>query len=430
MKWIRLIALLLSVSLVLVGCAASRSGVETGKVPVSTERPEPADSAPATTAAFEPQTERTAAGTETDSPVETEPAVETAPVETDPPSDFACSSAFTDLFPTCPDNVTCVLYNAPFLFGTPEATVTWNEGDYDQLYIIPRYIGSEVSAYALTYSEDGEVEFSAAPVYTATAAEGCTVFASLTRPEGGAAWYLAVRLPDGSEQGMFLDFNGRTGTPVYEFVTADPPHPDSLVLDALGADVVPLKEADLQAFAEAAAKNRLDSYDAAVRCFTQLSELGDAARYTLSYGHETSGAVYSFQMAAFHENYVSEDWDLNALVRHQYDLYEKIGNERGILGPTFTGELPELSYQLTGLSVFNHLLAAREISVAVNGETVGTYTLNQDSFCTLIPLDLPSQKADHPVCVDVTVLSTYFGTPEAAGIEVFGGLSSNISGAR
>ena len=343
--------------------------------------------------------------------------------------EFTVSASFSALFPTCPDSVTAVLANTPFPNGKPDASLQWNDGAYDQLVLVPRFVGSTVNAYRLNYTEADGLQLENDPVYSAEATDGTAIFASLDRPEGFPAWYVEIVTPDGKRSGMTLEFNGRTGTPAYEYICMEPAEEDELVKAVTDAHIVPLTAADLNAFVLAARKCGMEPWEAAERCFTQLTDIGDGAAFTLSYGHEMAGNVYSFRMARMHQFYLIEAYGIDELVTGQYSIYEQMGNELGILGPSFTGELPDLTWRLSGLTVFNKLLAAKEIRVSVNGEDIGTYTLPQDQFCTLIPLDLPEQLADTPISVDVTIVSAWYGEPDGAWIDVYGGISSNISGA-
>ena len=138
----------------------------------------------------------------------------------------------------------------------------------------------------------------------------------------------------------------------------------------------------------------------------------------------------TLELARFHSVYYEEGETLAAEVAAQYALYEKIGNEKNILGPETDVERSDaLYYRLQGLSIYNPSLAARSVQLRVNGEALGSFELTQGDFWTLIPLDLPDCAADRPITVEVEIVSTNFGSPSEAIIEVHGGLASNISGA-
>lgn len=111
------------------------------------------------------------------------------------------------------------LHNKPsYSEGDPIPTVIWNEGEYDKLVIVPRYVGSRVCAYRAWYDDEGYLNTDETPVYETVAEDGCEIGASLERPEGGAAWYVSIELPNGRSAGMTLHYNGRYGTPLYEFL--------------------------------------------------------------------------------------------------------------------------------------------------------------------------------------------------------------------
>lgn len=113
-----------------------------------------------------------------------------------------------------------VLINEPFKEElTP--TVTWNEGEYDRLYIIPRYVGSRVEVYEMLWDEDGNMTYAAEPTYSTVAEDGCIIYASLLRPEGMPRWYVEIVAPNGRIGGLELTYNGNTGTPAKEYVSFD-----------------------------------------------------------------------------------------------------------------------------------------------------------------------------------------------------------------
>ena len=113
----------------------------------------------------------------------------------------------------------CVLVNEPFDGTEAAPTVTWAEGEYDRAYIIPRYVGTVVELYSVFNDpESGRSIIAEKPEYTLTVEEGCVIYGAFSRPEGGPAWYLTVKLPGGSFRGFLLNYNGETGTPHLEYV--------------------------------------------------------------------------------------------------------------------------------------------------------------------------------------------------------------------
>ena len=348
---------------------------------------------------------------------------------TDPEAPGSLSSALPE---TCPADVAVILYNEPFKNGIPQATVVWNEGEFDRLYLVPRAAGTTVRAYPVSSDEEGELTVAPEPAFATTAEEGCVISASLDRPEGFPAWYVEAELPNGKKDGMMLWYNGRYGTPQYEFleirgrdtVLGEPMDPGLLEeLYALCG------EKNFWDFWSAAEDAGVTSWTEAARCFAETLEYGDSASFILTDGGEFFDGSCTFRIARFHTAYFAEEPTLEGRVRAQYDKYLEVGNADGILGPDRGGEGVELVYQLTGVSVFNALLAAKEVEVLVNGESVGTCALSQDHFCTLIPLELPEIAADRPITVEVRVTEVYFGTVQDALIEARAGIGGNISGA-
>lgn len=365
-------------------------------------------------------------------PRETETA---APTETDAPAAAdGESAAFTASFPECSDTVLAFVYNAPFTNGALTPTVVWNEGEYDQLYIVPRYVGSTVSAYALTANEEGYLSAENEPRFSSAAsADGCIISASLERPEGFARWLLCVEDAEGHDAWLQLDYNGRYGTPRYEFL--EDVYLSSLIETPSGMEdwndqMEVYGYETFWAFWRAAARNGMDAWEAAERCFTQLTEFGDGAAWTMCESGDMDGDAYTFRCARLRAAYCGDDWDsIDALTKTQYETYQQIGNAWGILGTDDPDALPELYFSLTGLTVFNPSLAASKVQVTVNGIDVGTFALERGDFCTLLDVEMPEQVADRPLTVTVRVVETNYGAPDEAIIEVYPGLGGNISGA-
>ena len=170
-------------------------------------------------------------------------------------------------------------------------------------------------------------------------------------------------------------------------------------------------------------------WNEAGRYFSRITEIGDGAAFTLSQGGDFYNGSYQFQIARFHTNYYEEADTLAESVSAQYRKYQQIGNSLGILGPEKDDEGVELTYQLTGVSIFNPILAAKEVEILVNGENVGKFSLAADRFCTLIPLSLPEVAADKPIDVEIRVTDVYYGAAEDAIIEAEAGIGGNISSA-
>ncbi len=131
------------------------------------------------------------------------------------------------------DSIMAAIVNEPFTSErTP--TVTWQEGEYDRLYIIPRYVGTRVDVYEILWDEDGQKRYSDEPVYSATADDGCIIYSALERPEGMPRWYIEVVATENEFGGMELQYDGRDGTAPIEYIygssyiyyTSDNPEPE------------------------------------------------------------------------------------------------------------------------------------------------------------------------------------------------------------
>lgn len=409
MKRSALLCMLLVCALLLSACSSLSTPAVTDPAQEPAAVLQPAESA-------EPSPETTEAPAQT----------ETSPAETTriPEPENTESLAFSERFPHMDEAILGVIYNDPFAYGTPDETEVWNYEPYDRVAIIPRYPGSSVEAFRLSYDDNGEkFELSTDSRYTTTAEDGCVILAGLTRPDVMPLWAVSITAPDGRSALMTLAYNGRYGTPSYEFLVDDAVSRDwELQADEYGAFAV-------SAFLRAADRQGLDPADAAKACWSALTELGDSAAFTLCEGDMDSG-VYHLETARFHENYYEECDTLAESVAAQYSRYASEGNARGILGPDTNSDGVELEFQLTGLTVFNPSMAASKVRICVNGTEAGVFDLCASDLCTLIPLELPSVRADAPITVDVEVLETNYGAPVDAILEVYPGVGGNISGAR
>ena len=371
-------------------------------------------------------------------PVTTEPAAteaaETEPATTEPAVSLVENTAFTGVAGSgCDPSILAVLYNAPFVDGDPIPTEVWREGEYDQLVIYPRWIGSEVTAWQIIrwQDEDGEFERVEGPVYTSVCVEGDCFGAALDRPEGGAAWAISVTAPDGSACNYELFYNGRYGTYAYEYL-ADNSVSDPL--DSLNMDpqiafelINHVGEDAFFALLRASERTGKDPWAVLDRYCSPLAEYGDAASYTVCQG-EMDGDTYCLEAARLHEYYDPGEGSLAERVAAQAALYAEIGNEKGILGPgQESGEA--LYFDLNGLTVYNPTLLAQEVTITVNGIETGTYDLTEGDFITLLDVCCGELPADEPIRVELRVTESR-GDPNAAILEVWPGVGGNISGAR
>lgn len=196
----RLCFMLALLCLLLCACGKKTVGSKATEAPTTTEVRATTE-APAS----KPTTESAAPATE--APVTTLPTV------TEPP--MVENTAFA---PYARDGALAVLVNEPFEAPLAE-TETWIEGEYERMYIIPRYVGSYVNLYGVIWSEDGSYTYTDKAVKSTLAADGCTIFSAMTRPEGAPMWYIEVVAPNGESASYFLTYDGRDGTPPLEYLT-------------------------------------------------------------------------------------------------------------------------------------------------------------------------------------------------------------------
>lgn len=157
----------------------------------------------------------TAAGAASE-PSPTAPATDT-PVSTLPPVTEPPMAENTAFAPYVRDGALAVLVNEPFEAPLAETEV-WIEGEYERMYIIPRYVGSYVNLYGIVWSEDGSYTYTDKAVKSTLAVDGCIIYSAMTRPEGAPMWYIEVVAPNGESASYFLTYDGRDGTPSLEYL--------------------------------------------------------------------------------------------------------------------------------------------------------------------------------------------------------------------
>lgn len=429
MKRYAIISLIVVLALLMTACAAAK---DPAAVTPQTVNPAQTESSKTET---EPETAEVTKLETTEVVTEPETAHATEPEtngDTETGTEIKENSAFTRRFSECSETVLGLLYNDPFSEGDPIPTEIWNEGEYDKLVLIPRYVGSIVSAYRVSWDTDGWMTIADEPSFSSVAVDGTEIGASLERPESMAAWYVSIELPDGTSGGIELNYNGRYGTPLYEFI--EDPYLSSLIevptsMEDWNPQMEMIGHERFWSFWRAAQRSGEDLWEACCRYYTELSEVGDGAAFTRVEGGDMEGDTFSFRAARFHSAYFAEKNSLKEETAYQYQMYESVGNAYGILGPDREDSGEPLVFRLTGLTVFNPSLSAKQIQVTVNGIDAGTYDLSSEDFCTLIPIELPDFSAEQPISVDVKVISTNYGMPESAIIDVYPGVGGNISGA-
>ena len=434
----RVLACLLILALLSAGCAAQNTpSRETGTAAVTNA---PSEALTTETADTE---ENIVLTTEAPEPLTTEPVVTestepeppvTEPPVTEPGTELAENPAFTAIAgPNRDPAILAVLYNATFVNGDPNPTEIWNEGEYDQLVICPRWIGSEVMAWQIirVQDEEGEFEYLEGPIYSTVCEEGTRVGAALDRPEGGAAWALSVTAPDGSAANKELFYNGRYGTYACEYLIDNStvleegslsiePEVAEVLIDYVGEDA-------FCALLREAARQGKDPWAVMYRYCTNLSGcFGDSMAYTICQG-DMDGDAYYLQAALMHENYDPDEGSVDERAAYQAALYAEIGNDMGIHGPSSDSDEP-LWFELDGLTVYNPTLLAQEVTITVNGIEIGTFDLTEGDFITFLDLCVGELSAEGAIQVEVRVTESR-GDPAAAIIEVWPGVSGNISGA-
>lgn len=426
---------LLILALLLGGCAT-----EGGVVSGTEEKPTvPTLASPAVPEGSDTDEELPASSTEAAEPASTEP-LRTEPEHWDPEDGelsayFDENPAFTAIAgPNCDPSILAVLYNDPFADGEPKPTVVWNEGEFDRLVICPRWIGSMIDVWQIERSlEDGEeTERLEGPVYTAVCESGDSYGAALERPDAAAKWAVSVTVPEFGNAYLELNYNGRYGTPAYEYLTDNSAaiNAAAQTMDPAYAEIAAneLGEDFFYAFLRAAFRSGKDLWAAIEQYCSPIGDYGDGAAYTQC-ECEMEGDTCRMDAAQLREGYdPGSDGSVADRAEAQAQRYAEIGNAEGILG--IDPERNEaLYFDLKGITVYNPTLLAQEVQITVNGEDAGTFSLTEGDFVTLLDLGLEKLPADTAIRVEARVTRSR-GPAEAAILELWPGLGGNISGSR
>lgn len=386
----------------------------------------------------------------TEAPAETQ-------TQTEPQS--IASSAFSWSACAFEESVLAVICNEADAEGDFTPTVIWNEGTQDRLLICPRYEGSTVSASRITYSEETGYALEA-PAYSTVCGPDACIGAAFERPEQNPAWLITVSTPDGKEGSWILGRN-EYGTPGWEFVTAENStyQPTGSIYAserAAGATAIKLLKAsgyssvDLIRYYDDG-----DNIDSLLRSVGK-SILPSVARVTDHFGpdpfdwlfdeldfspdpdtdeptwmiceQQLRNGVWALDTARVHAMYLDEAWnkDLAEKVAIQAERFA----EKRMLG--YAGQMAEtgedLHFDLHGLLVYNSTLSAKTVSITVNGEDAGEFSLTEGDFFTWIPLEYADLLGDRPVHVELRVVDTYFGTAEQSVLGLIPDLTSIFIG--
>ena len=386
------------------------------------------------------------------------------------PEDPEEQSPFPGAFDTMDDSILAAICNDPRPWDSGSPGVIWNEAEADSLIIYPRYAGSTVTARRIVYDADGRGSLEPTPVYSSVCREGEWISASLERPEK-PCWVLTVRTPDGREASWVLARNSLYGTPAYEYLaqgqgeeSSQEDRPEELcgvaghILKHVGygwdsgygniAGCLPEEESSpFYSLGKALARSIRRATQGAEESTAYLIRNdwfeGDAAAW-MSRECRMQGDTCCLDAAWLSEYYMNEiyretfvegqgspDLPLAETVARQAALFaeQRYVGYRGT-DSFLAQEGEELHFDLYGILVYNPTLAAKTVSLTVNGEQAGTFDLTQGDFFTWIPLDYPNQPGDKPVHVEARITETWFGAPEQAILDLWPNLSGNLSGAR
>lgn len=336
------------------------------------------------------------------------------------------------------------------------------------MLIYPRYAGSVVSARRIVYvTGEYEQEYAMieeSPVFSTVCGEEDCIGAALERPEDAPCWVITVQAPNGAEGSWILSKNNSYGTPVYEYLTDESAANRETYVEAtyetaknilreLGYVTPSFQHEYDESNPYVLLGNSLTRSAASLPEQSGLKPLvllhnellgGDSA-VCLDWENQMIGDTCVLEAAIMHEHYVDEMYvyHLNEnneviSVDHPETLGDFVAGQAELFaeerflgyGGDMADEGEELYFDLSGLLVYNHTLAAKTVSISVNGEEVGEFALTEGDFFTVIPLDCMGLPGDKPVRVELRVLETRFGTPEQALLWLLPFLGSPLSGGR
>ena len=359
----------------------------------------------------------------------------------------------------CPD-LLAAIYNEPYAQGVPAPTVNWNAGGEDRLVIYPRYAGSTVSARRIVYDAEDRPGIEETPVYSSVCGPEDCIAAALERPAERPCWLITVQTPDHGEASWVLARNRVHGTPQWELPGWSAPSADpmeweacvaagGLLLKDLGYDSLPYPLSNDPAelrdhpnFAIGCALHRCGGeapYDLLDWMYGQWLNAESAAWPVKSLRRD--GDTWVMETGVVHEYYMNELYAENFVEGRgspKLSVPEQIAGQArlfardrllGYAGQT-AAEGEQLHFDLRGLLVYNPTLAAKTVSLTVNGQEAGSFALTEGDFFTWIPLDFPNQPGDAALRVELRVTETAFGAPEQAILSLWPDLGSNLRGGR
>lgn len=397
---------------------------------------------------------------ETALPTEAPTELETAPPTEPPAAERRLENPFSGPLESAYPYILAAIYNEPWDQGVPAPTVNWNAGGEDRLVIYPRYADSVVSARRIVYDAEDRPSVEETPVYSTRCGPGDCIAASLERPAGRPCWLITVQAPENAEASWVLARNSVHGTPQWELPGWSAPSADpmdweacvaagGLLLKDLGCDSLPYPLSNDPA-------ELRDHPNFAIGC--ALHRCGGEAPYELLdwiYGQWLSAESAAWPVKSLRRD--GDTWVMDTGVVHEYymnQLYEesfvegqgspKLSVAEQIAGQArlferdrllgYGGETAaegeELQFNLHGLLVYNPTLAAKTVSVTVNGQAAGEFALTEGDFYTWLPLDFPNEPGDRAVRVELRVTEALFGAPEQAILSLWPDMSSIFRGGR
>ena len=357
------------------------------------------------------------------------------------------------------------IYNEPWDQGLPAPTVNWNAGGEDRLVIYPRYADSVISARRIVYDAEDGPSVEETPVYSTRCGPGDCIAAALERPAEGPCWVLSVRSPDGREASWPLFYRAE-GTPRYESICcstedADPDAADSELFPVAAEQLLELlgyqtrnEAGRLLPYGSDPRSNPLyalgESWVGSMsRAMTPAGQsgldlawnewfAGEGAVWTVASSRREGGALCT-EAGVVHEYYMDK-LDREGFVEGQgspkLSVAEQIqGQARlfaqdrllGYAGHT-AAEGETLYFHLDALLICNPTLAAKTVSVTVNGKDAGEFALREGDVFTWLPLELPNEPGDTPLRLELRVTQTRFGPPEEAVLGLWPVMHSNLRG--
>lgn len=395
--------------------------------------------------------------------------LETAPPTEAPTAELRMENPFSGPLASASDDIFAAVYNEPFDLGVPAPTENWNAGAADRLVIYPRLADSVLSARRILYDAEGRASIEETPVYSTRCGPEDCIAASLERPAERPCWMLTLRTPDGREADWILT-HSQDGAPSLEYLTDGAFTEEDAALsdgsELLGSVAVRmLGGVGYDTESDRGSLYHILPYDgdnpyirlglnrlrAITRALEPFGMNGESFVWNEWYADESTvwtiaksgmaGDTCVLEAGVVHEYYMVE-LSRESFVEGQgspkLSVAEKIAGQARLFerdrllgyGGQTAAEGETLRFRLHGLLVYNPTLAAKTVSVTVNGQAAGDFALTEGDFFTRLPLDFPNEPGDRAVRVEVRVTETALGAPEQAVLDLWPDMSSIFRGGR